>query len=190
MLPITKDNILHIKLLREVREEKGWRSVTTIKRVFWWWFKRILIACLQRRDSTELDTLIQTEYHIFYINPCRKYNWGDRYMNLCWNIGVSPTNLTMDLSVNPEPISYNPKGIENILLKEVADRHFLVTYGKKKWFIMERGGGGNHRFLCSYQGLYYLDTKSPTNNMPPTTDKEEKIIEVIEDTTSFFKGAR
>ena len=53
-------------------------------------------------------------------------------MNLCWNIGVSPTNLTMDLSVNPEPISYNPKGIENILLKEVSDRHFLVTYGKKK----------------------------------------------------------
>ena len=51
---------------------------------------------------------------------------------------------------------------------------------------MEKGGGGNHRFLCSYQGLYYLDTKSPTNNMPPTTDKEEKIIEVIED-TNFFK---
>ena len=61
-------------------------------------------------------------------------------MNVCVNTEVSQTNLISDLAGYPETIWYDPKGIDNIISIDLAEKHFPIKYGEEKCFIVLKGG--------------------------------------------------
>ena len=48
-------------------------------------------------------------------------------MKICGNSVFYHNNLIGDLTGYPDPIRYSPKGIANILLLDMLERHLMVT---------------------------------------------------------------
>ena len=70
---------------------------------------------------------------------------------------------------------------------DMVGKKFLVTYGKEKYFMVYKGSVDKLCFIISEQVLYYLDTVSLTNNVPPPACKEDKSTGLRSDTTRNMK---
>ena len=72
----------------------------------------------------------------------------------------------------------------------LLDRNFMVTCGKEKIFIVNKGRGNKHRFIRSERGLYNLDTSSTSNNSHVPMKKEGKSAGVRSDNTRKIRIAQ
>ena len=82
-------------------------------------------------------------------------------MNVQDNEVVSCTILIGDIPGYPKLIWYDPKGITNILSMTRVEKNFPITYGRGKYFIVNKDGGNKCCFVRSERGIYYLDKSAP-----------------------------
>ena len=81
-----------------------------------------------------------TVYIFYNISLQTNIREGSRRMNVQDNEVVSCTILIGDIPGYPKLIWYDPKGITNILSMTRVEFFFPITYGRGKYFIVNKTG--------------------------------------------------
>jgi hypothetical protein len=83
----------------------------------------------------------------------------NRHMQVCCNAGVRTTNQQGRLGNFPEPVWYNPKGVENILSLNSVKKHYRVTYDSAEsdtFMVTDATNSLQLHFKPIKNGLYAL----------------------------------
>ena len=103
---------------------------------------------------------------------------GYKYMNVHINELESRTNLSRELVGYPDPIWYDQKGIAQNISVALVEKHFLISYGKYKCFVLHKGCGSKCCFLNHIEGCATFTwqrlTLSNTSMFPETISGWQK----------------